>query len=481
MAIPLASGPTAGEPSAGIGEDGTHGATITSEWARNLVSLECAQLPPAVLADVRRFVLDTVACGIAGVATEGPSAVLRGLGRRYGLRSGGAAVWGSQVRLPAAEAAMVNGTAVHAREMDEFGGCGHSAAVVIPAVLAVADHEHLSGRDVVAGIVAGFEVAGRALEATGGYKAHNDAGWHSTGTCGSLGAAAGVARALRLSESDFISALGIAGSFTGGIWSFIVDGAMTKRWHPGKAAHTGVQAAWIAQGGFVGPRFVMEAPWGGFVSTYMPGVETRLSRTTSMGSPFRIQESGLKPYASCRGTHSSIEALLTLMDTEGFAGDDIAAMQVHGDKQTLQMLGGRRIGNVLDAQFSLPYCLAVAAQTRHATVAEFDPPRMNDARLSDLMTRIVVLDDAELGEDEEPELEVRLRSGAVHRLRVEIAKGDHRNPLSDQEVLDKARSLASPIIGIAAFDELADAVERLADLDDVVELVRPTRPNASSG
>src|SRR5581483_1196884 len=140
--------------------------------------------------------------------------------------AGASVVWGRHATLPAALAAMVNGTAAHALELDDFGGCGHSGAVVLPVVLAFAGRGGISGKDALMAILAGYDLAARTLEGSGGYRPHNDKGWHSTGTCGSFGAAAAAARLLRLDAERFADALGIAGTFTGGIWAFLADGAM---------------------------------------------------------------------------------------------------------------------------------------------------------------------------------------------------------------------------------------------------------------
>jgi len=128
-----------------------------------------------------------------------------------------------------------------------------------------------AGRRVLEAMIVGYDVALRVLEAAGGYRAHNGQGWHSTGTCGSFGAAAAAARALGLDAERTAWALGLAGSFTGGTWAFLDDGSMSKRYHPGRAAETGVLAAALARAGFTGPTRVFEAEWGGFLKTYAAG------------------------------------------------------------------------------------------------------------------------------------------------------------------------------------------------------------------
>jgi 2-methylcitrate dehydratase PrpD len=466
------------EPIGGVAARGASDAPLPSVaevLAQRVTALRYEDLPAPVLAAVKRVTLDTIACAIAGVRTEAPEAVVAAFGRRYAARKGGAAVWGRRLTLSAAEAALVNGTAAHARELDDFGGCGHSGAVVVPAVLAAGEEGHITGRDFVVGIVAGYEVAARALDALGGYARHNATGWHSTGTCGGLGATAGVARALSLEEPSIVSALGIAASFVGGIWAFIADGAMTKRLHPGRAAQVGVQSAWLAKGGLQGPKFVFETPWGGFLSTYGTGADDVSALTNETRGRYRILESGLKPYASCRGTHSTIEAVWDLMDAHEFGVDDVAEVRVHGDDQTVRMLGSHRTASVLDAQFSIPYCVAVAMLERRASVDLFDPPRQ-EPTVRRLMDRVNVIGD-QSGEHEEPEVEVILANGAKHRLRIEVARGDYRRPLTDDEVNNKARSLAEARLGRGRYAEFLGAISDIGDLPDVATLAALTRPS----
>src|ERR1019366_512959 len=165
-------------------------------------------------------------------------------------------------------AARINGTSSHALELDDFGGCGHSGACVVPAVCALADAVGADGKTVLLAVAAGYDLAARVLDGAGGYRPHKDRGWHSTGTCGVFGAAAGAASVLKLDALHYAWALGIAGSLAGGTWAFLADGATTKRFHLGKSAESGVTAACLAEAGMTGPRQLLESPYGGFFSLF---------------------------------------------------------------------------------------------------------------------------------------------------------------------------------------------------------------------
>jgi 2-methylcitrate dehydratase PrpD len=449
--------------------------SLTASFAQYWSGARYEDLAPEVVARAKRHLLDTIAAGLAGARTDVVDATAGAMRRALEGATGSAVLWGRGESLPAPQAALVNGTAAHARELDDFGGCGHSGAVVVPAVAAIADREGIGGAATLVALVAGYDAAGRVTEGAGGYRPHNNRGWHSTGTCGSFGAAAGAAKVLGLDAERYTSALGIAGTFTGGIWAYLVDGAMTKRFHPGKAAENGLSAALLAEAGMTGPRFVLEAEWGGFFSTYCGEDAKPEAITAGLGRDFKILGSGIKPYACCRGIHAPLDELFHLMAAHGFGADAIAAMVVHGSAQTRRQLGGRRIESVLDAQFSIPYSLAAAAVSGRATLDQFSPPIRGNPAIDRLMAETEVVADRELKGMETPSLEIRLADGRRFEHHVPFAKGAPENPVSDADVEAKAASLIAPIFGEPRYREILNTIrelEHLADFRDLTRLLR---------
>jgi 2-methylcitrate dehydratase PrpD len=375
----------------------------------------------------------------------------------------------------------VNGTAAHALELDDFGGCGHSGAVVIPVLCALAARGDISGKQGLTALLAGYDLAARVLEGAGGYRPHNDKGWHSTGTCGSFGAAAAAAKLISLDAGRFADALGIAGTFTGGIWAFLADGAMTKRFHPGRAAENGLSAALLAQAGMSGPRRVLEAEWGGFFSTYSPGFATPQAVLAGLGSEFRIAASGMKPYACCRGLHACLDDLFEMMGEAKIDASGIAGMVVHGNAQVCRQFDRLAIGNMLDAQFSMQYALAVGALSGRATLDQFSPLRSEEPQVRRLMRLVKVVDDRVLKIGEYAPLELTLSDGRSLMRQVPFAKGAPENPLSDAELEAKVMSLVAPVLGEARCRELAACVSRLEEVADLRELTRLLVPESGAG
>jgi 2-methylcitrate dehydratase PrpD len=247
---------------------------------------------------------------------------------------------------------------------------------------------------------------------------------------------------------------------------------MTKRFHPGKASENGLTAALLAQAGMTGPRQVLEAGWGGFYSTYARDIATPEATLKGLGTEFRIARSGMKPYACCRGLHATLDALFEIMGETRANSSQIERMVVHGNEQNKVQFDRPAIGNLLDAQFSFQYALAVGAVSGRATLDQFQPFRNGEPEVQRLMRSTAVVADREMKAGTYPPLEIRFRDGRVVERHVAYAKGAPENPLSDEEVRRKAVSQIEPVLGKAHCDELLACVSSLEDVRDAGELTQ---------
>jgi len=435
-------------------------------WA----AADFADMPSDGVHAAKRHLLDTLAAAIAGARSAAVDSVLRAF--HHGMPAGGGAgiLWGRDECVAPTVAALVNGTAAHALELDDFGGCGHSGAAVIPAVLAAAALRPAPGRDLLLAIIAGYDIASRTLEAAGGYAAHNQRGWHSTATCGTFGAAAGAAVALRLDETQFADALGVGGTFVGGVWAFLADGALTKRIHGGKAAESGLAAALMAREGLTGPHHIFEAPWGGFLDCYARETRCEAAFQEGLGEEFHILRSGLKPYPCCRGIHSVLDGLTDIMSSDHLSAEDIEGFIVHGDAHTIRQLGKADVATLFEAQFSIPYCLAVTAVDGALTLPALEAVRVSEPKVRRLIAATQIKPDRDLGRNGHPDLTVILRNGAELSRATPFPKGDPRNPLSDGELLAKAQGLIGPVLGTDHAGRLIDTIMSLDTLPDCTRL-----------
>ncbi|MGW0686850.1 MmgE/PrpD family protein [Streptomyces sp. NPDC002754] len=418
-------------------------------------------LPEATTHKAKLHLLDTLGAGLAGSHSEETRIALSVLGGERG----DVPVWGTRSRLTPRAAALVNGVSCHAYEVDDTGGCDHSGAVVVPAALAAVDvvASPASGARLLTAIVLGYDVGRRMLEAFGGYEAHNGAGWHSTGTCGPFGAAAAAAHVLGLTSRQTEAALGLASSGSAGLWAFVHDGAMTKRLHAGRAAETGLLAARMAAAGMTGPSAVFDDTWGGALATYAGEEAQPDALTDDLGRSWKIMRSSLKPYASCRGTHSSVDALLAIMADRNLDADDIATVHVRMSPFLHGMCGGRETTTLAAAQLSLPCALAAVITHGHAELEAY----VGDGASPHLaMERIALEVDDTMPADGEPVVTVTSTDGRRWSLRVDEPSGSPGNPLSETAVREKFRGLVGRVFTSDRSRALEAAVLGLAEAGD---------------
>jgi len=198
---------------------------------------------------------------------------------------------------------------------------------------------------------------------------------------------------------------------------------------------------------------VLEAKWGGFFSTYSPGIATPETMLAGLGKEFRIERSGMKPYACCRGLHAGIDALLQIMAETNADSHAIERIIVHGNAQFQLQFDRPQPSNLLEAQFSMQYGLAVAAVSGRATLDQFQPQRS-------------------VKPGDYPPIEVELADGRRIERHVQFAKGAPQVPLSDAELADKVASLIDPVLGAPRRREIAATVATLEDLADMRTLTR---------
>ena len=445
--------------------------------AQFCVDLRFEDLPPALVAQAKRHILDTFGATLAGADSE----VAKQARQVFDGETGGTLVWGTDLRVGAAQAAMLNGVAAHALELDDTGGCDHSGAVVLPAVMAAVSMstKPVGGREFITAVVIGYEVGRRVLEACGGYSAHNGAGWHSTATCGVFGAAAASARILGLNAEQTMSALGIAGSFSGGLWAFIHDGSHSKKLHSGRAAEGGLLATRFAQRGITGPTKLFDDVWGGFLKTLAGVTSQPQALDADLGLVWKLARCSIKPYAACRGTHSAIDALGLLLDQLSIDADQVEDVQVSLCGFLRDMCGGRDVSTLAAAQMSLPYALAARLVHGHCRLEAYDEAQRGDPRIGQWMSRIRLDVDSQLSEDGEPVVSVRTLDGRQASLCVDPPLGAPGNPLSDEALEEKFFSLAVRVMPRLQAEELLGQLWRLETLESVVCLCGPLRGQAS--
>lgn len=427
-------------------------------------------IPKDMVSKAVRHILDSIGAGVAGAASKEAHLLLDTL-RASGEGEGIATVWGRAAKMTPLNAALVNGTASHAFELDDTGGCDHSGAVVVPAAVAAVEMagRPVTGEEFIAAVVIGYDIARRPLEACGAYEPHNGAGFHSTGTCGPFGAAAAAARLLKLDKKATQNALGLAASFSSGLWACVHDGAQSKRLHAGHAAYGGLMSALLARNGFTGPTQIFEEVWGGFNHSFAPTSSDPDAYLRELGTCWKLHRVSIKPHASCRSTHAAIDAVDNLLAQYHFTKDEIEEILVIINPFVYGMCGHYTRHPMNSAQLSIPYSVAADLVFGSASLASFARDKRDNPELLAMMNRIKFDVDKTQKDDDEPIVQITLKDGRVMREHVPMPLGAPVNPVTDEALLKKFLSVTEMVFDANTAETLADRLMALDSVKDVRE------------
>ncbi len=435
---------------------------MVADWVAGLTP---DAIPPSVAEAVRLLAMDTVGAALAGRDLAWTRAI-----RDWAMAaapgpapSGRARIWGErQAVLRAADAALVNGAAAHAFELDDFHNAKlHPGAVVVPAALALGEALDASGEAVLTAIVAGYEVMIRTSLALGPAAARGR-GWHLTAVCGTYGAAAAGAVLLGLDAERTAWALGLAGTQSGGLFAFTTDGTNSKRLHPGRAAQSGIMAAEMAALGLSGPTVIFEAEDGGFLRAFIDGARPE-KLTQRLGEHWHAAETNFKPYSCCGSLHAHVDAALELRRDWQPQGRVRVGLAGLVEKQC----GYDYLpGSELNAQMSARYCVAAALLDGAVLLDQFTPQRIGDAAITQLAQRIELVHDA-AQDDLYPAnfcgwTEVETSAGP-RRVMVMNPSGSPQNAAMAESLRHKFDVLVQPVLGGQGRAALAagfDAMQR---------------------
>lgn len=358
-------------------------------------------------------------------------------------------------------AARINAIAAHALEIDDTEGCDHSGAVVVPVLLALLDeYSAVSGARLLTALVVGYEVGRRVQLALGGYQAHNNSGWHSTATCGVFAATAAASVMLTLSPDQTASALGIAASSSAGSWAFSGNGAMTKQFHAGNAAANGIDAALLAQAGAVGPQDIFEPVWGSLFQTHGNPAVDPAQLIKGLGSRWHFSHSAIKPYASCRSSHSAIDAAMEIMSSQQLQPKDILRIEIEVNPFLMPMICPSAPTAVSTARMSLPVCLALLMQGKSLVPEDFEDFQTPESVL--WLARVTVIQD-DSSADTEPLVRIVTRRGTFSG-RHRVARGGESLPLLRAAVESKFDGLVGDHLNADTAQAIKTFVQDLPNL-----------------
>ena len=434
--------------------------------ARFAATLRFDEIPSAVVRRAEDLFLDWFGSALAGKGARPVETIAR-FAQDQGPADGPSEVLISRRRTSPYFAAMVNAAASHFAEQDDVhnGSVFHPAAVVFPAALATAQALGRSGPELLAASVAGYEVGIRVGEFLG--RAHYKI-FHTTGTAGTLAAAAAVGHLLKLDPERMLHAFGSAGTQAAGLWEFLRDAADSKQLHTAHASSAGLLAAQLACQGFTGARRILEGAQGLAEGMAKDADPARL--IDGLGSRWTLAETSFKFHASCRHTHPAADALLALTRDRGLGADRIARVTAHVHQAAIDVLGPVvDPQTVHQAKFSMGTVLALVALRGHAGLSEFDA-HYRDPEVVALRDKVRMQLDAEVDAAYPArwigKVVVETTDGHTLAARVDEPKGDPGNTLTRPELEDKALRLAAYRDG-AAEDEMRRVIERVWALADV--------------
>ena len=450
---------------------------VTAVLSDFCANIRLEKLPPEVVNRARFLVLDLIGNIVRARHDAESTDSFVNTVRAMGMANGNFGVFGDSARYTPTGAAFLNGALAHSLDFDDTHAAGslHPGAPVIPAALAAGEMVGASGADVLAGIIAGYEVTCRvALALPAGE--HYDRGFHPTATCGAFGAAAAAARVFGLDADGVAGAMGAVLSQAAGSLQFLANGAWTKRSQVGWAAVNGLMAATLVREGFKGASEALEGKHG-FMRAYAPN-PTPERAIQDLGTVFELMNTAVKPYPSCRYGHAGIDAALALRAANDLLPEEITAIRLGLPKSGMLLVGApaeKKANplNVVDGQFSGPFVISAALAT--GAMGWDSYKLLNDPTIRALLPKVTSAFDPEI-EAEFPtnmsgKLTIEAR-GQIFEQKVVVPKGEPSNFLTENELKAKFRGLTDAILGEERAAKLADAVLGIDRSNDISGLAR---------
>jgi len=396
-------------------------------------------LPKEVISETKKFILDTIGVGLAGAREPGCKEVVD-LVTKWSSNNAGSTIiyYGDRVSPP--EAAFANSVLMHALDFDDTldGSAMHAHVSSLPAALAMAEFKgKVTGKEFITAVALGVDITCRI-----GSAILSPLSWIRTATCGSFGAAASTAKILNGGEKEILNTLGIVYSQTAGNAQCLVDGGLVKRMQPGFSARSAVLSAALAYQGVTGATNVFMGEYG-FFKLYEGGKVKEEKVTENLGDHFGVMDLSIKPYPCCRMTHASIDAALELYNSHRIDLEGVAEIVVYVSKMVSDMVGGPftiRSNPQVDAQFSIPYTVAVALKKGEVFVDDFISDTVkNDSSILEFAKKIRVLIDPELPHNDISfsNMTIRMLKGESISFKVDTLKGSPLRPMTFDECADK--------------------------------------------
>lgn len=435
--------------------------TIAERLAQFSASLQFEDIPPEVVDKTKRLVLDTIGVCIGSTRLDFGKAVL-GLVSRWG-GAPEATLIGANEKVSVQNAVLCNGVLGHGQDYDDthLESVVHPSGGLVPVALAASERAGRSGRDAITALAAGLETSIRiGMPALNRFHLR---GFHTTSIAATFGAALTAAKLDGMPLDAAINALGIAGSFTSGLLECIPSGSGAKRLHAGWAGLCGVVAAQLAQVGYTGPQTVFEGKLGVY-NSFLRGEELDLDAIfKGLGDQWEILNVRPKLYPCCHYLQAFIDTAAVLRRTHRVTPADIAGIACRVSPGAVNIVCepfDRKMNPVTgyDVRFSLPFAVALMLVKGKAGVADFSEQNAADPAIRELMSKVTYEPDAQYQVKDMPAwVEITLKNGERLQHEVPQVRGDARNPVPLNELLEKFHANTA-FLGRAASTRIADDI-----------------------
>jgi len=448
---------------------------VTDTLARFVTAMDISAMSAKTLNHAKLHILDTLGVALAGVASPVADIALRYC-KNLGASSE-ASIWGTKARAAVSTAAFANGLLSHALDYDDWDAfihVGHPSSMIVGAALPLAEQLASSGKDLLKAYVLGIEVICKLAANAPNVQ---DRGFHSTPVFGSLGAAVACACLLKLDAAMLKAALGVAASAAGGIHR--QQGSMVKPFHAGNSARNGAEAALLAAQGFTADAAIFEAPRG-FCDTFFGKDTCNYDQMIeNLGRPYFLESPGLglKWHPCSAPQFLAADAALQLKREHKINFACVAKMEVSIPPMRYQRHYAAEVKTGLRGKFAINYVVAMCFLDGKLEIATFTDEKVNRPEVQDALSKVQVICDESIPEPGSYcPVSVELKDGQRYSYTATIAKGDPRNPMTEDEVTGKFLSNASPAITPVQAETLANAVRNLETVEDVKGLARLLTP-----
>ncbi|MFP7298282.1 MmgE/PrpD family protein [Neobacillus niacini] len=441
---------------------------ITDALAAYIIDSQQKEFDSEVVHKFKRALMDYVCAAITGSNMPVPNSLLEYLKQIDSSEI--SSVTGKSMKLSPLNAALVNGTSAHSLDFDDghTHGSIHIGTVVFPAIFAVAEQYSSSQEEFIKAAIIGYEIAGRLSAAL-----HPNVwkrGYHNTPVIGIFGATAAVCVLLKANKEQILDALGHAGSFSGGLFEFLGEGADIKRIHPGKAARDAILSAELALKGITGPKKVFEGK-NGFVRAFADNNINLERLYLGLHTEYEISKIYFKPYPCCRHLHGPIDGTLELLTLNQIDVNNIDRIEV-GTYKVGANHKHKEVNHLLDAQMSIPCAVALALVYGEVSINTFEDSKVQSEQVQNLINKVDVTAD-ERCEESYPKhrpaiITITMKDGTEYRQYVEDPKGESNYPLTDKELEAKFVNNCLGILTKDEVDQVLNAIwtfENLENLD----------------